>query len=432
MMRPICLPVLAASTLCLLSGCANFRRLGEDLRFMERNEVLTGRITNLDVFEGKRVLVYTFEWDRTANEIRSMDYAELAGAGLYGFFVAHPKDQHMAAYADLNRSDRYESGEPFWIHRGPDGQPAPVVDRPTGPDAVGRLSVRESMPDELRVASADFSGIKHRDELKTGWEIPISLGEVASFDEARFSSERAATGYWQPASYPMETGLGIYFMSKYDASKVPVVLVHGAAGSPRDFEELARHLDTRRFQVWFYHYPSGRDLTRMGASLDWGLRVLQETYGFERAHIVAHSMGGLVARRAILDSLEENERTVGRFVSISSPFGGQEGAATGVKRAPAVSPSWRNIEPGSEFLEDLFDDRLKPRIPHLLIYGDRSSRKMMLPAENDGTLSVASMTCPDARKDAVAVEVFHEDHVSILSNRDVISRVNGFLLGANE
>jgi hypothetical protein len=138
-----------------------------------------------------------------------------------------------------------------------------------------------------------------------------------------------------------------------------------------------------------------------------------------------------VARRAILDDLENGGKTIGRFVSISSPFGGQEAAASGVKHAPSVVPSWRNIEPGSEFLKDLFDDRLKPRVPYFLIYGNKSSRKIMLPDENDGTLSVASMTWPGAIKDAVKVEHFHEDHVSILSNPEVIKDVGTFLRGSS-
>ena len=99
----------------------------------------------------------------------------------------------------------------------------------------------------------------------------------------------------------------------------------------------------------------------------------------------------------------------------------------GVERAPSVIPSWRDIEPESDFLKTIFSDKLRGDVDHLLIYGDKSSKAWGLPDENDGTLSVVSMTRPEATKDAVKVKKYHEDHMSILSNPDVIKEVEAFL-----
>jgi len=408
-------------------GCAGFRRLAEDLRFEERTTILTGRVENAADYAGHRVHAAVFQRDPVTGEILRADTTEVEGFGIFGFFVEDPSDQCMAAYADTNDNDRYDRGEPAWVSRDREGRIAPVEYRPDGPEAIARLSRTERGSAALERAREAFMKGRSRDEVRVGWDLPIALGEVVDLDDPRFSSERAASGYWEPASYPRETGLGIYFLQKYDPGRTPVLFVHGAAGSPHDFEAMIGALDRRRFQPWVYHYPSGRDLGEMAGALDAGLRLLHRHFGFERVHLVAHSMGGLVARRAILDHRRGGERFIDRYVSISTPYGGQEFAATGVRRAPAVIPSWRDIEPESEFVGELFESDLSGRVDHLLIYGDRGRRRIGLPRENDGTVSVRSMTREEAVADADEVRRFDEDHVSILANPEVLAAVEGYL-----
>ena len=102
-------------------------------------------------------------------------------------------------------------------------------------------------------------------------------------------------------------------------------------------------------------------------------------------------------------------------------------AKSGVKHASAVVPSWYDMVPNSDFQQDIFKTELKGKIPYMLLYGSRSKRSFVLPAENDGTVSVASVTRPEAIDDAVKVQSFDEDHVSILSNPQVIRMVEDFL-----
>jgi pimeloyl-ACP methyl ester carboxylesterase len=421
---------LTPALLVLLSaGCANFAKLGENLNFMEETIVVTGRIENAEEYPSVRAFIA--DWDREKGTIQSVDYTEVKGLGLFGFFVKKSENLYMWAWSDSNGNDRFDQGEPAWISHDETGEPKPVIPDPNGLDATGSLKPNYPAPQGLIKSARDYYNGRDRSEVKSGWEIPLNLGEVAKVSEERFSSEGAAAGYWEPASYPMKTGLGIYFTEKYDPNRAPVLFVHGAAGSPHDFEDFFKKFDRKQFQLWFYHYPSGRRLAGMGGSLDKGLRLLQSTYGFKKVHVVAHSMGGLVARRAILENQDARTPCIGRFVSISSPFGGQENAAMGVKRAPSVIPSWRDIEPGSEFLGEIFKDRLRGDIDYMLLYGNKSSKAWGLPAENDGTLSVASMTYEPAVKDAVKVRDFPDDHMSILSNPEVIKDVENFLKAGN-
>lgn len=417
--------ILLSVLALLLSGCANFRKLGRDLHFMEETVIISGQIKNASDY--KSVRAFIVDWDREKQKIKSVDYTEVKGLGVFGFFVEKSDDLYLMAWADTNGNDQFDQGEPAWISEDENGRIAPIRYNPDGPEAIAALRRDYKYPENLVVPAREFYAGRKRSEVKTGWEIPINMGEVAKINEPRFSPESAQAGYWEPAGYPMKAGIGIYFTEKYDPNRTPVVFVHGAAGSPTDFDTMLRKFDRKRFQLWFYHYPSGRRLEQMGGGLDRGLRLLQSHYGFRKVHVVAHSMGGLVSRRAILDNMKAETPCIGRFVSISSPFGGQEFAATGVKRAPSVVPSWRDIEPGSEFIEEIFDDRLGGDVEHLLLYGDKASSGWGLPKENDGTVSVKSMTYEPAVKDAVRTKGYREDHMSILSNPDVIREVEAFL-----
>jgi hypothetical protein len=99
----------------------------------------------------------------------------------------------------------------------------------------------------------------------------------------------------------------------------------------------------------------------------------------------------------------------------------------GVKYAPEVVPSWRDMAHGSAFLDDLFKRPLKGRVNHHLFYSHRASKSRILPPENDGTVSVASQLRKEAAQDAVEVRGFDEDHVSILSSRAALSAARTIL-----
>ncbi|WP_193213247.1 lipase/acyltransferase domain-containing protein [Luteolibacter marinus] len=409
-----------AATSFLASGCANFRRLADDLDFLDRTYTAAALVGN--VRDHGDVMGFVMEWD--GKKVTSGDYEILPSHGVFGFFVEHPENQYMMAYADRNHNRRYDPSEPAWIHSDDKGRPVPLhFDADSRRTRVtGNLSSSTILPPELVAAAREFVAGRSPDDVATGWSIPVDLGTVADLDDPRFSSERGARGYWEPASYPMETGMGIYFLEPYDPQRIPVLFVYGAAGSPQDWRTIFSKLDRKKYQAWFVHYPTGRSLAQLGSGLNDAVELLRTFYGFPEIHVVAHSMGGLVSRDFILKNLDDGHRYIGRYVTISTPWGGQEFAASGVKRAPSVIPSWRDLVPGSDFQDEVFRHKLRGRVDHLLLYGHHSKRSMTLPKENDGTVSVKSETDPRAVKDAVEVVGFDEDHVSILSNDEVIAR----------
>ena len=92
---------------------------------------------------------------------------------------------------------------------------------------------------------------------------------------------------------------------KRDSKREPVVLVHGIEGAPADLLALAQRLDAQGLQVYFFCFNDcGRSPHDNGADLARALRGLKQWYpDGTRLNLVAHSMGGIVARSA-LDSLQ--------------------------------------------------------------------------------------------------------------------------------
>lgn len=78
-----------------------------------------------------------------------------------------------------------------------------------------------------------------------------------------------------------------------------MLFVHGINGTPRNFSALIENLDHSRYQAWVVNYPSGLALDTLGTGIAELILLLKHKYQLEQMHVVAHSMGGLVARRGI-------------------------------------------------------------------------------------------------------------------------------------
>ena len=411
-----------------LSGCANFKVLGRNLDFMDESYILAVKLLNAKGVKNLRGAVV--EWDESTGEVLSGDFAHINSVGTFGFFVRTSKNQYAMAYSDENGNDLYDKDELAWIHSDANGKPVPVVFDETERRVrlMGKLSKSTIIPEKMIADVKRFAAGRTREEIISHLNIPIALGDIADLDDPRFSSIRGQEGLWKPVGFPLDSGIGIYFLEEYDPDRIPVLFVYGAAGSPQDWKTFFAKIDRKKYQPWFYFYPTGRRLDEMGGALNRGVETLRDYYGFKRLHVVAHSMGGMVARSFVTKNvLDDGHHYIKKFVTISTPWGGHEAAAMGVKHAPKVVPSWRDMAAGSDFQKHLYSRSLKGKVEHLLIYGTKSTKSMVLPDENDGTVSVASQIFEPVRALAVRFEAYYSDHVGILSNPDVIKLTQDFL-----
>ena len=388
--------------LVLLVGGCRFGALGRNLRTLDQNGYLRGTAALAGGDSRGPLVVVAVRADDT--EGKAVDWTVLARPGPY-LLVLPVGEYRIGAFADLDRSLTHDPGEPaVWAHGG-------------GVIAVTPGALRTDIDLELPAAppwpkmslALPDRGSGDLDEL------PASrIGEVVTLADPRFSEEAAAMGLWQPVDFLIEMGAGIYFLEPYDPSRIPVLFVHGALGHPGNFRELVDTVDQRRFQTWFAYYPTAVKLDVVAAALDRWLQALEVEYDFPRLAVVAHSMGGLVARRYLagdraglggaLEALT--------FVSIATPWQGHASAALGVERAPVVAPSWFDMAPNSAFLSALFDAPLPPYAVHDLFFAFGGSRRRSI--ANDGVVTVASQLEPRAQEQARRVLGFDAGHVAVL------------------
>ncbi|MCD4755387.1 MAG: PEGA domain-containing protein, partial [Deltaproteobacteria bacterium] len=183
--------------------------------------------------------------------------------------------------------------------------------------------------------------------------------------------------------------------------------------------------DCEKFQPWFFYYHSGASIDLMFYLLFLKLQNLQTKYKFKKICIKAHSMCGLVVRSFIIN-YGQLFPSITDFISISTPWGGEELAEIGVKYSPGVIPAWRDMQPGSEFINSIFRKKIPSAVDYYLFFGHKGNRNILRP-NNDKAVTLASQLSQRSQRDAKMVYGFNEDHISILSSKQVISQYNAIL-----
>ncbi len=340
------------------------------------------------------------------------------------FFFAVPAGTYgLAAFEDRNRDLTYQPAE----------EPAALYGAPT--DLVLRAGERRMG----LVLTIDAQGtvrlpiaVSAASEQRLINQLPMpQLGTVVDIDDPRFAGKNAKLGLWDPVQFLLTVGAGVYFLEEYDPDKVPILFVHGAMGHPGNWKDLIRTLDRSRFQPWLVYYPTAPHLDRVARMLVRTISALQVKYRFSRLIVVAHSMGGLVTRAAINYAVENADPgrvvRVPAFVSISSPWNGHTAAAKGVKHAPVVAPSWRDMAPDSRFLKALPQTPLPAECAHFLFFSYRGSSHGRA---NDGTVTLSSELWMPIQRQAAQVLGFDETHTGILRSPDVAAHLNAILTRA--
>ena len=198
---------------------------------------------------------------------------------------------------------------------------------------------------------------------------------------------------------------------------VPVIVVHGLWMNGLESFLLRDRLKGAGFAPSVFRYPSMHaSLAQVTAALAARLRAAGET-----AHVVAHSLGGLVA----LETLQgEGELPPGRTVLLGSPVQGSR-AASAIARwslGPQLLGSLAIAE-----LARARDRRWRGPREIGLIAGSRSAGLGRvfadLPQPNDGTVCVDETELPGA----TARVVLDVSHTGMLLSQAVAAATNRFL-----
>ncbi len=135
----------------------------------------------------------------------------------------------------------------------------------------------------------------------------------------------------------------------------PLIFVHGLGGGRGDFAPMAWYLRfVGRHRSYAIRFVQAGDVparaVELVAFVDEVMAVTKEP----QVDIVAHSLGGLVARVAILDHGLAGK--VRRLVTLGSPHGGTYAARLG------STPVTHDLRPDSQFMQQLADRPLPPSV----------------------------------------------------------------------
>ncbi len=190
------------------------------------------------------------------------------------------------------------------------------------------------------------SAKEERLELGRAEKAALLVADLAGAMKVRFESDRLVLSV--PAAQRRElerilqVGWGLETPRRFDPTQRSVVLIHGLEAAMADMKNLTRAFQNYGVQVLTFEYPNDGPLALSGARLSEDLKALAEENPRFQTVIVAHSMGGLVARFA-LETPERNPGCVTHLFTLGAPHHGS------------------NLAVGQEWLEFVFS--LAPHLP---------------------------------------------------------------------
>ncbi|MBN2340216.1 MAG: alpha/beta hydrolase [Deltaproteobacteria bacterium] len=259
-----------------------------------------------------------------------------------------------------------------------------------------------------------------------------------NLNDSIFNLKMRVSGVLTPQKFVKEIGFWIFLTGPHDPKKIPVVLVHGHWTGPPAFQTLASSLDTDRFEPWFTYYPTGLNIQEAAEMFRISLARIAHYYQQDTVLLVAFSMGGLVAREAIVNATHAHELPqIPLLIGVANPWGGSIKTGTGARSAFLADPygkfsygaeSWKMFYDDAPYIKHMYKKQLPEQTAFHLIYGVGGT-DADLPGRNDNTLCEKSLARPEAVAEALSVTVLENaTHQTIVSDNETIDVINRLLL----
>jgi triacylglycerol lipase len=204
---------------------------------------------------------------------------------------------------------------------------------------------------------------------------------------------------------PVQRGL---LVGDVEAAGTPILLVHGMVDNRSIFTLLRRGLRRRGFgRVLSLNYsPLTNDVRTAAEGLAARVELLCAETGFERIHVIGHSMGGIIARY-YAQRLGGDAR-VHTLVTLGSPHAGTLAAHLVPSRLA------RQLRPGSDLVAELAGPAAGCRTRFLAVWSDLD--QMVVPRE------AARLDHPDLIARSVLVRGV--GHMSLPINRGAVHEIS--------
>ncbi len=269
--------------------------------------------------------------------------------------------------------------------------------RPPSLPALGKTAVRAALgsPTTLRVAAVEAAWTATHVAL-----YPLGLTRVGR------RPEDMPTGL---ETLPLrQRGL---VAGDIEAAGTPILLVHGLLDNRSIFAMLRRGLRRRGFwQLPAMNYsPFTTDVRAAAVRLAERVEQIVAETGYDRIHIVGHSLGGLIARYYV-QRLGGHHR-VHTLVTLGSPHGGTIAAHL------LPHPLVRQLRPGADLIRELAEPAPGCTTRFVAFFSELDH--VVVPAANGGVHH------PDL--DAVNIAVPDTGHLSFPLNGTVVHEITQVL-----
>lgn len=364
-------------------------------------------------YTGMPKAIAAFSSKYQPNEWVETMYFEVAGSH-YGMSL--PEGQYnLLVFADIDGNGVFGRSEVV-------GQRTIDLDKTVVPEMVlGQVDIQLTRPSTIDWSIAiDVPDTQGRAE-----SLFYPAGTLRKLNDPIFDAGFSTLGLYDPASFLEQAPTMFYALEDDFGYKIPVIYVHGIAGSAREFETFVGQLDRLRYKPWFFHYPSGGDLDQL-AELFYQIFLSGKVYNSKGMPIIviAHSMGGLIVREAINKYEEKSrENEIHLVVTIATPFGGHAAAAKGEEHGLLVLPSWRDLNPENAFIGNLYRQPLPDFVHHELIYAYQNPGTIKLGENNDGVVALTSQLNPQVQIQASGQFGFNNTHTDILDSTEVAAHI---------
>jgi pimeloyl-ACP methyl ester carboxylesterase len=215
------------------------------------------------------------------------------------------------------------------------GAPAVGIERTADPrfrEEYGLARIYVSVTAILR-----FNGLRAELEFVNPWlDERVTLGNrsfplAADFDAslamlmARERPERIGFARLiNPEAYASTTRL--FQLQQFDPNRTPVIFVHGLQDTPASWAPMLNALRNdaairRRYQFWFFTYPSGYPYPYSAMLLRRDLDGIKRAFPKRKPIVlIGHSMGGMICRLMVTDAGDKIWRTFFRTRPDQTPL----------------------------------------------------------------------------------------------------------------
>ena len=180
------------------------------------------------------------------------------------------------------------------------------------------------------------------------------------------------------------------FHYRLDAAETPIVLIHGIVDNHAIFTVMEYALRRRGFRTLSaYNYGVlTHNIPRAAVRLGEAIEELCASTGYERVHVIGHSLGGLIARYYV--QRLEGDRQVHTLVTLGTPHQG-----TQLAWAAPLLPLVRQLAPNSSVIQELAEPAPQCRTRFIAFYSDIDH--LIVPSRN------ARLDHPDLNVQNIAV-----------------------------